>query len=128
MLEQSSALASHYQTGPAGDIGAAGPGVTLHEIRDAGLWQVSGWPGTMDDVGKRLAGIAGVDAAPGPLRSAAGSKGTVLRVQPFVWWLTRADAATAREAMEIDAEQGTSHKRNISRIRPVRRFDHSACL
>ena len=127
MLEKLSALASHYHTGTAGDIGAAGPGVTLHEIRDAGLWQVSGWPGTMDDVGKRLAGIAGVDAAPGPLKSAKGAKGTLIRVQPFVWWLTRADAATAAQAMEIDAEQGTSldlsHSRTVIRIEGPRARD-----
>lgn len=120
MLEKSSALAAHYHTGSAGDIGADGPGVTLHEIRDAGLWQVSGWPETMDAVGERLAGIVGAAAAPGPLKSAAGAKGTLIRVQPFVWWLTRADAATAAEAMAIDAERGTaldlSHSRTVIRI------------
>ena len=68
MLEKISALASHYQTGPAGDIGADGPGVTMREIRDAGLWQISGWPGTMEEVGERLATLIGADSAPGPLR------------------------------------------------------------
>jgi len=120
MLEKISALASHYHTGPAGDVGAGGPAVTLREIRNAGLWQVAGWPGTMDALGARLAGIVGVDAAPGPLKSAAGPNGTLIRVQPFVWWLTRASEATAKQAMEIDAEQGTSldlsHSRTILRI------------
>lgn len=127
MLEKLSALATHYHTGPAGDVGADGPGVTLREIRDAGLWQISGWPETMDAVGKKLAGIVGADAAPGPLQSAAGPKGTLLRVQPFVWWLTRADGAAAREAMEIDAEQGTSldlsHSRTVIRIEGPRARD-----
>ncbi len=127
MLERTSALATHYQPGPAGDIGTDGPGVTLREIRDAGLWQVSGWPGTMDEVGATLAGIVGVDAAPGPLQSAAGPKGTLLRVQPFVWWLTRAGEATAQQAMGIDAEQGTSldlsHSRTVIRIEGPRARD-----
>ena len=127
MLEKLSALASHYHTGLAGDIGAAGPGVTLHEIRDAGLWQISGWPGTMDTVGERLAEIAGVEAAPGPMKSAAGASGTLIRVQPFVWWLTRADEAAASAAMEIDAEQGTaldlSHSRTVIRIEGPRARD-----
>jgi heterotetrameric sarcosine oxidase gamma subunit len=74
----------------------------------------------MDAVGEALAGIVGADAAPGPLQSATGAKGTLLRVQPFVWWLTRADEATASAAMEIDAEQGTSldlsHSRTVIRI------------
>lgn len=120
MLEQLSALAAHYHTGSAGYIGADGPGVTLREIRDAGLWQISAWPETMDTVGATLAKRVGADAAPGPLQSTAGAKGTLLRVQPLVWWLTRADAATAREAREIDAEQGTSldlsHSRTVIRI------------
>jgi heterotetrameric sarcosine oxidase gamma subunit len=120
MLERTSALAAHYHTGPAGDIGANGPGVTLREIRDAGLWQISGWPETMDEVGAKLAELVGADAAPSPLQSARGAKGTLLRVQPFVWWLTRTDEATASAAMEIDAEQGTaldlSHSRTVIRI------------
>jgi heterotetrameric sarcosine oxidase gamma subunit len=120
MLERTSALAAHYQLGPAGDVDAAGPGVTLREVRDAGLWQISGWPDTMDVVGDRLAGIVGADAAPGPLQSVTGANGTLLRVQPFVWWLTRADAAVAQQAMEIDADQGTSldlsHSRTVIRI------------
>lgn len=120
MLERTSALASRYHPGPAGDIGRGGPGVMLREIRDAGLWQISAWPETMDEVGKTLAGLIGADAAPGPLQSAAGPKGTLMRVQPFVWWLTRADAATATLAMEIDTGQGTaldlSHSRTVIRI------------
>jgi heterotetrameric sarcosine oxidase gamma subunit len=127
MLEKSSALAAHYHTGAAGDIGADGPGVTLHEIRNAGLWQVSGWPETMNTVGERLAGIVGVDGAPGPLKSVEGAKGTLIRVQPFVWWLTRADAATAAEAMAIDPEQGTaldlSHSRTVIRVEGPRARD-----
>jgi len=127
MLEKSSALAAHYQAGLAGDIGADGPGVTLHEIRDAGLWQVSGWPETMDALGERLADIVGAEAAPGPLKSAAGAKGMLIRVQPFAWWLTRADAATASEAMAIDPEQGTaldlSHSRTVIRIEGPRARD-----
>ncbi len=121
MLEQTSALVSHYQIGPAGDIGVDGPGATLHEIRDAGLWQISGWPETMDAVGAKLAGIVGADAAPGPLQSATGANGTLLRVQPFVWWLTRADAATATRVMEIDADQGTSL--DLSQSRTVIRIE-----
>jgi heterotetrameric sarcosine oxidase gamma subunit len=120
MLEKISALAAHYHTGLAGEIGSDGPGVTLREIRDAGLWQISGWPGTMEEVGKRLAEIVGAEAAPGPLKSAAGTKGTLIRAQPFVWWLTRASEETAKQAMEIDAEQGTaldlSHSRTVIRI------------
>lgn len=127
MLEKSSALAAHYHTGPAGDIGADGRGVTLHEIRDAGLWQVSGWPEAMEAAGERLAGIVGAEAAPGPLKSVAGAKGMLIRVQPFVWWLTRADAATAAEAVAIDAEQGTaldlSHSRTVVRIEGRRARD-----
>lgn len=127
MLEKTSSLASHYRIGPAGDIGANSPGVTLYEIRDAGPWQISGWPETMDTVGERLAGIVGADAAPGPLQSAVGAKGTLLRAQPFVWWLTRADAATAKQVMEIDPEQGTSldlsHSRAIIRIEGPRARD-----
>lgn len=127
MLEIISALAAQYRPGPAGDIGADGPGVTLREVRDAGLWQISAWPETTNAVGGKLAGIAGVDAAPGPLQSAAGAGGTLLRVQPFVWWLTRAEVATAREAMEIDAEQGTSidlsHSRAVIRIEGPRARD-----
>lgn len=127
MLERISALASHYHTGPAGDIGAAGPGVTLREIREAGLWQISAWPETMDAVGARLAELVGAGAAPGPLQSAAGPKGTLLRVQPFVWWLIRADAATAAKAVEIDPEEGTaldmSHSRTVVRIEGPRAAD-----
>jgi heterotetrameric sarcosine oxidase gamma subunit len=127
MLEKISALASHYHTGPAGDTGADGPGVTLREIRDSGPWQISAWPETMDAVGDRLAGIVGADAAPGPLQSVSGANGTLLRVQPFVWWLTRADAAAAKQAMAIDAEQGTSldlsHSRTIIRIEGPRARD-----
>lgn len=127
MLEKSSALAAHYHTGAAGDVGAEGPGVTLHEIRDAGLWQVSGWPETMDAAGERLAGIVGAAAAPGPLKSVAGTKGTLIRVQPFAWWLTRADAATAAEAMAIDADQGTavdlSNSRTVIRVEGPRARD-----
>lgn len=120
MLEKTSALASHYRTGPAGDIGTDGPGVALWEIRDAGLWQISGWPDTIDAVGNRLADIVGATAAPGPLRSVAGPKGTMIRVQPFVWWLVRASEGTAKQAIAIDAEQGTaldlSHSRTVIRI------------
>ena len=127
MLEKISALASHYHTGLAGDVGVDGPGVTLREIRDAGLWQLSGWPGTMEEVGKRLAEVVGAEAAPGPLKSAAGSKGTLIRVQPFVWWLTRASEETAKQAMAIDAEQGTaldlSHSRTVIRIEGPRARD-----
>lgn len=127
MLEKISALASHCLTGLAGEIGSDGPGVTLREIRDAGLWQISGWPGTMEEVGTRLASIVGAEAAPGPLKSAAGSKGTLIRVQPFVWWLTRASEQTAKEAMAIDAEQGIaldlSHSRTIIRIEGPRARD-----
>ena len=127
MLERTSALAAHYHPGPAGDLGTGGPGVALREIRDAGLWQISGWPDTMDAVAATLAEQIGVDAAPGPLQSAAGTKGTLLRVQPFVWWLTRADEATAKQAMEIDAEQGTSldlsHSRTVIRIEGPRARD-----
>ena len=127
MLEKFSALASHYHTGPAGDIGAAGPGVTLHEIRDAGLWQIAGWPETMDAVGETLAELVGADSAPGPLKSAKGAKGTLIRAQPFVWWLIRANEATAAQAMKIDAELGTaldlSHSRAVIRIEGPRARD-----
>lgn len=127
MLEKISALASHYHTGTAGDVGADGPGVTLREIRDAGLWQISGWPGTMEAVGEQLVAIVGAEAAPGPLKSAAGSKGTLIRVQPFVWWLTRASEQTAKEATAIDAELGTaldlSHSRTVIRIEGPRARD-----
>ena len=127
MLEQLSALAAHYHTGPTGDVGADGPGVTLREVRDAGLWQISAWPETMDEVGQKLAEQVGADAALGPLQSVAGAKGTLLRVQPFVWWLTRSDEATAKQAMEIDAEQGTSldlsHSRTVIRIEGPRARD-----
>lgn len=127
MLEKISALASHYRTGPAGDIGAAGPGVTLREIRDAGLWQISGWPETMESVGKGLAAVVGAETAPSPLRSVVGPKGTLIRAQPFVWWLVRAGEATGQQAMEIDAEQGTaidlSHSRTVVRIEGPRARD-----
>lgn len=120
MLEKFSALASHYHTGLAGDVGSDGPGITLREIHDAGLWQISGWPGTMEEVGARLADIVGAEAAPGPLKSAAGPKGILIRTQPFVWWLTRASEEIGKDAMAIDAELGTaldlSHSRTIIRI------------
>lgn len=127
MLEKISALASHYHTGPAGNIGTDGPGVTLWEMRNVGLWQISGWPGTLEAVGARLAEIVGAETAPGPLKSVTGPRGTLIRVQPFVWWLVRASEVTAKEALAIDAEQGTaldlSHSRTIIRIKGPRARD-----
>lgn len=124
MLERVSALVGHYQTGRFGDIGPDGPGVTLSEIRDAGPVQVAAWPDTLPAVGAKLAELVDIEAAPGPLRSVAGPKGTLLRMQPLAFWLTGADAATVAAALAIEVESGTaldlSHSRTAIRIEGMR--------
>lgn len=119
MLDRVSAIAGHYHTGRFG-IGPDGPGVTLSEIRDAGPVQIAAWPDSLTAVGTRLAELTGAGAAPGPRRSAAGAKGTLLRMQPLAFWLTGADAATVAEAMAIEVASGTAvdltHSRTVIRI------------
>lgn len=119
MLERASALEGHYHAGRFG-IGPDGPGVTLSEIRDAGPVQIAAWPDTLTGVGNRLAELTGTGAAPGPRQSAAGPKGTLLRMQPLAFWLVRADGATVAAALAIEVEAGTAvdltHSRTVIRI------------
>ncbi len=126
MAERVSALDGHLQPGRYGEA-ADGPGVVFAEIRDIGPWQVAAWPNTLAGVGERLAVLIGADATPAPLRAVAGTRGTLIRVQPLVFWLTHADDATAAQAMTIDAATGTavdlSHSRTVVRIEGERARD-----
>ena len=46
MANRCSALAAYYPTGLHGRPGE--PGVKLQEIPDLSLWQIAGWPDTME--------------------------------------------------------------------------------
>ncbi len=99
MVERTSALEGHYETGRFGATG--NPGVALREVRDLILWQVAAWP----DSAERVAEIAA---------DAAGSNGMLLHVEPLKWWLV----GTAPP--ELSEDQGAvldlSHSRTHVRI------------
>ncbi len=127
MAERVSALKSHFHTGQFGDIGPDGPRLRLSELRAPVLWQVAAWPDTLPEVAASLAKQIGARAAPGPLRAATGPKGTLLRIQPLVFWLTGIDQATAKQAADIAPATGTaldlSHSRTVIRIEGPRARD-----
>ncbi len=112
MVNRSSALAGHYQTGHFGI--ATQTGVTLTEVPDLGLHQIACWPETLAAVGQQAAVMAGCAAAPKPGQAVTGSQGSLLRIEPLKWWLFGA------EATAIAAEQGNtlniSHARTHLRI------------
>ena len=84
MANRCSALAAYYPTGLHGQPGE--PGVKLQEIPDLNLWQIAGWPDTMESI--HLAITNGMNSnrlSPG--RALAGPKGVAFQVEPLKFWL-----------------------------------------
>lgn len=112
MVDRVSALKGHYEPGRFGEPGE--PGVRFKEVRGLTLWQIAAWPDSIDAVGVQVAGMAGVQAAPGPGKAVVAARGSLLRVEPLKWWLHGV------AAHELDPEQGAtldlSHSRTHLRV------------
>ena len=87
MVERASALEGHNAPRRFGLIGPGGPGIRLSERPLASLWLIAAWPERLAETGAAAAQAAGVEAAPGPGRSATGKGGTLLRIESLKWLL-----------------------------------------
>ena len=87
-IQRISALRGHYSTGKSGEVSVDGSvGVVLENVEGLELYQVAGWPDTMDKVGTQVAKAAKAASAPGPGQVVVGKKGALLRIEPMKWWL-----------------------------------------
>ncbi|MBX2868261.1 MAG: hypothetical protein KTR18_06275 [Acidiferrobacterales bacterium] len=109
MAKRVSALDGHFELGRFGSDGATG--VTLSVVKDLQLIQVAAWPDSMDEVGQMLAEQVGANTIASPGKSISGSTGSMLRVEPFKWWLLGSDAP------DLSAEQGATLDLSHSRTR-----------
>lgn len=123
-----SALAGHLSPRTLGQIGADGPGVRLYEHPFASLWQIAAWPERLGAAAALAADTALVEAAPGPGRAIAGSRATLLRVEPLKWLAVSdtplAPPRTDGEATVLDL----SHARTRLCLEGPARRDLLACL
>ena len=85
-IKRVSALASDYTPGRFGADGKIG--VVLQEVPDLTLCQVAAWPDNLATVSARTAEAIGVEAAPGPGRTATKGNRVLLRVEPLKFWIT----------------------------------------
>lgn len=84
MTDGISAVQDRLIPGRSGASGAAG--VRIAEIRPFTLVQFAAWPDTLAQTAGEAAMAAGAKVAPGPGRTATGSLGVLLRVEPLKWW------------------------------------------
>ena len=112
MAKRISALDGHYELGRFGSDGVTG--VTLSVVKDLQLFQVAAWPESIDAVGQMAAEQVGANEVAGPGKSTSGSSGSMLRIEPFKWWLL------GTEAPEVQPEHGAvldlSHSRTRVRV------------
>jgi heterotetrameric sarcosine oxidase gamma subunit len=117
MVERASALEGHNAPRQFGLVGPGGPGIRLSERHLTSLWLIAAWPERLAETGAAAAKAAGVDTAPGPGSSAAGTGGTLLRIEPLKWLLASEDEI-ARPALV--ATDGTvlelSHARTVIHV------------
>ncbi|MEM7222924.1 MAG: sarcosine oxidase subunit gamma [Pseudomonadota bacterium] len=98
--ERTSALAGSYTAGRFGMDGEAG--VVFQEMVNLSLGLVAAWPDSFAAVAALAAEAVGAEAAPGPGKTVAGTKGALLRTEPLKFWIVGAAAP------ELSPEQGAS--------------------
>ena len=85
-IKRVSALASHHTRGRFAANGKIG--VILQEVPDLTLWQMAAWPDSLAEISSKAAEAIGVEAAPGPGRTAIQGNQVLLRVEPLKFWFT----------------------------------------
>jgi len=117
MVERASALEGHNAPRRFGLVPGTGPGVVLSERPLASAWLIAAWPERLAEAGAVAAKAAGVEAAPGPCRSATGEGGTLIRTEPLKWLLIGEDDIPAPA---LDPADGTvlelSHARTVIHV------------
>jgi sarcosine oxidase subunit gamma len=124
MVERASAVDGHNAPRRFGLMPGTGPGVRLSERPLASAWLIAAWPERLLEAGAAAAVAAGVEAAPGPGRSATGAGGTLLRTEPLKWLLiSEADIP----APAHDEADGTvvelSHARTVIHVAGPKALD-----
>lgn len=96
--ERMSALINHFAVGQYGKVGP--PGVTLREVPNLTLHQLTAWHDTADRVLNRVCKVAGLAESPHGLMAVVGESACVLPVGPLKWWLLGV------EPFELTTEEG----------------------